>query len=112
MASRDPETDKARRRRRLLIALLLVLVLLGVGVVGWLALSPDPVRPGMARAEVEAVLGPPDGRMLAVGTKEIKADVFVWKKRGLVVEFGDDGRVREVTRPPSLFDNLRAKIGF
>ena len=108
MGAHDPE--KLRTRRRLLLALLVVLVLLGVG--GWLAFGPERIRQGMTRAEVDARLGPPDGRMLAVDGTPIKDIVFVWKDRGVVIEFDDDNRVREVTRSPSLFDNLRSKFGF
>jgi hypothetical protein len=91
-----------RRRRLLLLALLLALVLLGIGV--WLAFRPESIRQGMTRGEVEAILGPPDGRML--GEKVI----LVWKDR-LVIEFDDDNCVREVSRPPSLFDHLRGLLG-
>ena len=98
------------RRRRLLVALFVALVLLGAG--GWLAFGPEMIRQGMTRNEVEAILGPPDGRMLAVGGTAIKDVVLVWKDRGIVIEFDEDNRVRGVTRPPSLFDNLRNKFGF
>jgi len=50
--------------------------------------------------------------MLAVGGTEIKDVVLVWKDRGIVIEFDEHNRVRGVTRPPSLFDNLRSKFGF
>jgi hypothetical protein len=66
----------------------------------------------MTRAEVAARLGPPDGRMLAVGGTAIKDVVLVWKDRGIVIEFDEDDRVRGVTRPPSWFDDLRRKLGF
>jgi hypothetical protein len=108
MAPHDPEKLKTRRRR-LLLALLVVLVLLGVG--GWLASGPG-IRQGMTRAEVDARLGPPDGRMLAIGGSPIEQVILVWKDRGIVIEFDEDNRVREVTRPQSLFDNLRSKFGF
>jgi hypothetical protein len=105
------DLKKLRTRRRLpLLTLLGAFVLLGVA--GWLASAPDRIRPGMTRAEVDARLGPPDGRMLAVGGTEIKDIVLVWKDRGIVIEFDEDNRVRGVTRPPSLFDNLRSKFGF
>ena len=109
MAPHDPEKLRTRRRL-LLLALLGVFVLLGVA--GWLASGPERIRPGMTRAEVDARLGPPDGRMLAVGGTAIKDVVLVWKDRGIVIEFDEDNRVREVTRSPSLFDNLRSKFGF
>jgi len=108
MAPHDPE--KRRSHGLLLLALVGVFVLLGVA--GWLAFGPERLRPGMTRAEVEASLGPPNGRMLAVGGTPIKEVVFVWKDRGLVVEFDEDDRVRSVTRPPSFFHNLRSKFGF
>jgi hypothetical protein len=109
MAPHDPEKLRTRRRL-LLLALLGVFVLLGVA--GWLASRPERIRRGMTRAEVDARLGPPDGRMLAVEGTAIKDVVLVWKNRGIVIEFDEDDRVREVTRPPSLFDNLRSKFGF
>jgi hypothetical protein len=108
MASHDPE--KRRIRGLPLLAFIGMVVLLGVA--GWLAFGPDTIRPGMTRADVDARLGPPDGRMLAVGRTPIKEIVLVWKDRGLVIEFDEDDRVRNVARPPSLFDNLRGKFGF
>ena len=99
-----------RKRRLLLLVLLLALVLVGVG--GWLAFGPQRIRPGMTRDEVEAILGPPDGRMLAVEGKAIDDLTLVWKDRRIVIEFDQVNRVREVTRPPSLFDNLRGWFGF
>ena len=98
------------RRRLLLLVLLLALVLVGVG--GWLAFGPQRIRPGMTRDEVEAILGPPDGRMLAVEGRAIEDVTLVWKDRGIVIEFDEVNRVREIARPPSLFDNLRGKFGF
>src|SRR5687767_1127998 len=106
MASHDPNTFKTRRRL-LLLALLVALMLLGVG--GWLASGPERIRREMTRDEVEAILGPPNGRMLAIGGKATQAVILVWKDRGFVIEFDEENRVREVTRPPSLFDNLRGK---
>jgi hypothetical protein len=97
------------RRRLALLALLVALVLLGVG--GWLVLGPEKIRRGMTRTEVEAILGPPDGRMLAIEGKAIEDVVLVWKNR-IVVEFDDVNRVREVTRPPSLISNLHGRFGF
>ena len=97
-------------RRLLLLAMLLALVLLGVG--GWLAFGPERIRRGMTRAEVETILGPPDGRMLAIGDRKIEDVTLVWKDRRIVIEFDEVNRVREVTRPPSLFDNLRGMFGF
>jgi hypothetical protein len=91
------------RRRLLLLALLVAIVLLGVG--GSLALRPESIRQGMTRGEVEAILGPPDGRMID-GEKLI----LVWKDR-LTIEFDDVNCVREVSRPPSLFDNVRGLLG-
>jgi len=87
-----------------------VLVLLGVG--GWLAFGSEGIRRGMTRAEVDTRLGPPNGRMLAVGGTALKDVVLVWKDRGLVVAFDKDDRVQEVTRSPTLFDNLRSTMGF
>ena len=107
MAPYDPK--KLRTRRRLL-ALLGVFVLLGV--FSWLTSGPPGIRPGMTRAEVDARLGPPDVRMLAVQGTPIQEVVLVWKDRGIVIEFDDDDRVRGVTRPPSLFDNPRSTFGF
>jgi hypothetical protein len=86
------------RRRLLLFAMLVVLVLLGVG--GWLAFRPERIRQGMTRDEVEAILGPPDGRMIAENL------TLVWKDR-VVIEFDDANCVREVSWPPSIFDGLR-----
>jgi hypothetical protein len=109
MALHDPE--KPRTRRHLLLrAFLGVFVLFGVA--GWLASGPERIRPGMTRDEVDARLGPPDGSMLAVEGTAINDVVLVWKDRGIVIEFDEDNRVREVTWPPSLFDNLRSKFGF
>ena len=108
MAPHDPE--KRRIRGPLLLAFLGVFVLLGVA--GSLAYGPERIRPGMTRDEVDARLGPPDGRMLAVGGDAIKDVVLVWKDRGIVIEFDEDNRVRGVTRPPSLFDNLGSKFRF
>jgi hypothetical protein len=108
MAPHDPK--KLSTRRRLLLAVIGVLVVFGVA--GWLASGPETIRPGMTRTEVDVRLGPPDGRMLAVGGTAIQDVVLVWKDRGIVIEFDEDDRVREVTRPPSLFDNLRNKFGF
>ena len=104
------DTEKRGIRGLLSLALLVVFVLLGVA--GWLAFGPERIRPGMTRAEVDACLGPPDGRMLAVGGTTFKDVVLVWKDRGLVIEFDEDNRVQRVTRPPSLFDNLGRKFGF
>ena len=103
------------RRRLLLLALLVALVLLGVG--GWLAFGPERIRPGITRDEVEAILGPPDGRMVAIEGRAIEDVILVWKDRRMVIEFDEVNRVREVKRPPSLFDNLRfdnlrGKFGF
>jgi hypothetical protein len=111
MTSHNPET-LTTRRRLLLLALLLALALLGVGVGGWLAFGPDRIRPGMTRAEVEAILGPPDGKMLAIGGGVVEDDVLVWKGRQIVIEFDNADRVREVRRQPTFFDNLRNKFGF
>jgi hypothetical protein len=83
-----------------------------LGVAAWLASGPETIRRGMTRAEVDARLGPPDGRMLAVEVTAIKDVVLVWKDQGIVIEFDEDNRVRGVTRPPSLIDNLRNKFGF
>jgi hypothetical protein len=84
------------------LALLVALALLGVG--GWLAFGPERIRQGMTRAEVEAILGPPDGRMLADNL------ILVWKDR-LVIEFDAANCVQEVSRPPSLVGNLRGLLG-
>src|SRR6478672_8972071 len=108
MASHDLEGG--RSRRGLLLLALLGLVVL-VGVAGWLAAGPGTIRQGMTRDEVDARLGPPNGRMLAVGGTALKEVVLVWKDRGLVIEFDEDNRVREVRRSPSLFVNLRSKFG-
>jgi hypothetical protein len=108
MAPRDPE--KFRTRRLLLLALLGVVVLLGVG--GWLASGPERIRRGMTRDEVQAILGPPDGRMLTIEGRATEDVILVWKDRRIVMEFDEDNRVRKVTRPPSLFDNLRGKFGY
>src|SRR5262245_32962035 len=98
------------RRRRLLLALFVALVLLGVG--GWLAFGPETIRQGMTRNEVEAILGPPDGRMLAIDGKPIEEMVLVWKDRQISIAFDEVNRVREVTKRPSLFENLLRKFGF
>src|SRR5947207_2060760 len=104
------------RRHLLQLALLVVLVLLVLlvllGVGGWLASGQERIRRGMTRDEVEAALGPPDGRMLAVEGRAIEDVTLVWKDRGIVIEFDEVNRVREIARPPSLFDNLRGKFGF
>lgn len=109
MAPRDP--GKPRNRRRILLLALFGVFALIV-VAGWLASVPERIQPGMTRAEVDAHLGPPDGRMLAVGGTAIQDVVFVWKDRGIVIEFDEDNRVRDVKRSPTLFDNLRSKLGF
>lgn len=97
-------------RRLLLLALLITIVLLGVG--GWLASRPDPIQPGMSRAEVEAILGPPDGRMLAIESKELEDLVLVWKNRRIAIEFDKDNHVRKVMLPPSMIDKVRGLFGF
>jgi hypothetical protein len=102
----------SRRTRRILPVLLVALAsLFVIGLGGWLAFGPPAVRPGMARSEVETKYGPADGNMIAVGPTPVAATTLVWKDRGLVVEFDEADRVRTVSRPPSLFDNLRAKLG-
>jgi hypothetical protein len=104
------DLGKSRTRPRLpWLAFLGVFVLLGVA--GWLAFGLEGIRPGMTRDEVDARLGPPNGRMLAVGGEAIKDVVLVWKDRRLVIEFDEDNRVRKVSRPPSLFHNLSSKFG-
>jgi hypothetical protein len=106
-----PEDSKNAAPRGVLFffAMLGVCVLLGVG--GWLAFAPAMIQPGMTRADVDARLGPPDGKMLAVGGTPIRDVVLVWKDRGFAIEFDKDDRVRAVTRSPSLFENLRSKFG-
>src|SRR5262245_39571355 len=99
-----------KRHRRLLLALLVALLLLGVG--GWIAFGPETIRPGMTRSEVEAILGPPDGRMLAIEGTPVEDIILVWKDRQIVIKFDEINRVKEVTHPPSLFDNFRSKFGF
>jgi len=101
--------EGVRSRRGLLLVALIGVVL--VGVAGWLATGPGTIRLGMTRDEVDARLGPPNGRMLAVGGTALKDVVLVWKDRGLAIEFDEDNRVREVRRSPSLIDNLRGKVG-
>ena len=108
MASHDPE--KRRIRGLPILVLLGVVVLLSVA--GWVAFGPAGIRPGMTRAEVDGRLGPPNGRMLAVGGAPIKEVVLVWKDRGLVIEFDEDDRVRKVALPPSFIGNLRSMFGF
>ena len=98
------------RRRRLLFALFVALVLLGVG--GWFVFGPETIRQGMTRNEVEAILGPPDGRMLAIQGQPIEDVVLVWKDRQIAIAFDEVNRVREVTKRPSLFENLLRKFGF
>jgi hypothetical protein len=91
----------------LLLVLLVVLVLLGVG--GWLAFAPETIRQGMTRDEVEAILGPPDGRMLADNL--IAGNVIlVWKDRW-VIEFDAANRVQEASQPPTIVSNLRGLLG-
>lgn len=97
------------RRRMFLLVLFVTVLLLGIG--GWLASRPEPIRRGMTRDEVEAVLGPPNGRMLEIDGKAIEDLVLVWKDRGVTVEFDQENRVRRVSRPPSFFENLRGKFG-
>jgi hypothetical protein len=99
-----------RRRRLLLLTLLVVLLLLGVG--SWLIFGPEKIRPGMTRNEVEAILGPADGRMLAIDGTPVDDVILVWKDRRITVQFDEGNRVREVSLPPTLYDNLRNKIGF
>jgi len=111
MAPHHPKTLMTRRRL-LLLALLVALVLVGAGVGVWLASGPEEIRRAMTREEVESVLGPPNGRMLAVEGSPVEHVVLVWKDRGIVIEFDEVNRVREITRPPSLLDNLRGKLGF
>lgn len=107
----DSNDLKRRTTRRLFLLALLGLLVLA-GVVGWLVMDVGRIRPGMARADVVARLGPPDGSMLAIQGTPINETVFVWNERGFVIEFDDDDRVREVSQAPSLFDNLRNKLGF
>jgi hypothetical protein len=66
----------------------------------------------MTRVEVDQRLGPPDGKMLAVGGTALKETVLVWNDRGIVIEFDEENRVREVKRPPTLIGNLRNRFGF
>jgi hypothetical protein len=93
------------RRRLLLLAVIVLVALVLLGVGGWLVIVPETIRPGMTRAEVEAILGPPHGRMLE-GDKLI----LVWRNR-LVIEFDDVSCVREVSRPPSLLNNFLGLFG-
>jgi hypothetical protein len=109
MAPQDP---KPFMTRRLLLVALVGLVLLGLGVGGWLAFGPETIRQGLTRDEVEVILGPPDGRMLAIEGSPVEDLILVWKDRGIVIEFDEANRVREVKRPPSLVDNLRGMFGF
>jgi hypothetical protein len=99
-----------RNRRLLLLVLPAAVLLLGVG--GWLAFAPAKIRPGMSRDEVEAILGPPDGEMLAVDGRPVEDVTLVWKDRRITIEFDKANRVREVTGAPSLFDNLRGLLPF
>ena len=98
------------RRRRLVLVLLIVLLLLGIG--SWLMLEREKIQPGMTRAEVESILGPPDGQMLAIGLTAVDNLVLVWKAKQVTVEFDESHRVREVKYAPSVFDSIRAKLGF
>jgi hypothetical protein len=104
------EPEKRKLRGLHWVALFGVVAVLGV--FGWLAFGQDGIQPGMKRADVDKRLGPPNGKMLAVAGTPIKETVLVWKDRGLVIEFDEDDRVREVTRPPTLLHNLRSKLGF
>lgn len=97
-------------RRLILLALFVALVLIGLG--SWLAFEPERIRRGMTREQVEAILGPPDGRMVAIEGKTIEDTTLVWRDRQMVIEFDEVNQVRKVQRPPSLFDNLRGKFGF
>jgi hypothetical protein len=118
------------RRRRLPFALLAVLMLVGVGIAPFVMWPTPPataitrenaarIKPGMTRAEVEALLGGPErheadgilkpdpGQKLAPGVApervedlmhpEVFTDASVcrWKTNNLmiVVYFGDDDRV-------------------
>lgn len=103
------EPEKRSIRGLHWVALFGVVAVLGIG--GWLAFGQDGIQPGMTRAEVDKRLGPPNGKMLAVGGTPIKETVLVWKGRGLVIEFDEDDRVRKVDRPPTLMQNLRNKLG-
>jgi len=107
-----PPHDPEKRGTSGVLWLAPVVVFVLLGVAGWLALGPETIRSGMTRTEVDARLGPPDGKMLAVGGTVFKDVVLVWKDRGLVIEFNEDNRVQRVTRAPTLFDNLRSKFGF
>lgn len=98
------------RRRVFLSVLLVAIILLCIG--GWLGTRPEPIQRGMTRDQVEAMFGPPDGRMLEIDGKAIEDLVLVWKDRGVTVEFDKENRVRQVSRPPSFFENLRGKFGF
>jgi hypothetical protein len=66
----------------------------------------------MTRAEVEAVLGSPDGRMLEIDGTPVDNVMLVWKDRKVVIEFDEANRVLEVKSAPSMIDNLRAMLGF
>ena len=112
MAPNDLEKRGIGRGLLRIVLLVLVATLVSLGAAGWLARVGDRIRPGMTRAEVDEHLGPPDGKMLAVGGTALKETVLVWNDRGIVIEFDEENRVREVKRPPNLLRDLRKKFGF
>lgn len=97
-------------RRRLLLTLFVVILLIGVG--GWFTFGGVKIQPGMSRAEVEAILGPPDGQMLAIGVTAVDNIVLIWKSGRITVEFDESNCVRVISGPPTFFDNLRSWLGY
>jgi hypothetical protein len=86
-----------------LLGLGLALVALALAFTDW-ALSLRPgvteanvkrVRPGMALAEVESILGGKGLLSYAPGASGSRASVYLWREsdRGAFVVFGDDGAV-------------------
>jgi hypothetical protein len=108
------------RSKRLLPAVALSLLLLeAAGIVALLPRrSAGPaarIHPGMALADVEAVLGPAvDVPAPAGGARRVR--VWLTPQGPVPVEFDDDDRVSErgvlKGRPPTWIDEVRGRLGW